>query len=695
MKRFLLVFVFTVTVFFANAQIYWDGGGGNGQWNTAANWVGDVLPLSTDDVVLDNSNVSGTYTVTLPTGSTNITVLTLTITPSSGNNITLILPSGNTANPGLTINGSSGDVLILNNGAILQNSSGASSGNGVAIAGTFRINNGGHYIHNTRRGNAGIVSQLSTASGTELGLFEFDVPSGGSYSPSMSNRTYGSLLLSSAASSGSITYTASGSNPCNINGNFEIASGVTFSTGFGATGVFTVFQNFTQQASSTFNMQNTTNSNLIIFKGDVNSSGTITKSGAGNPTIQLAGSANQSVSITDLQNTVIFEINNNAGASLTSPLLLPESLILTNGKITTTSTNLLTLPDTATYSGGSASSFIDGPIKKFGSGDFIFPVGKGGIYAPIGISGGSGGVSTDAFTAEYLRLDPRPIFGINYATGIDHVSWVEYWQLDRNAGTASKVVSLDVHATSFCWEPTNTFISRFDGSQWTNEPSTGSGFVSCSGGASQCGTLTTNSAISNFSPFTLATDRPYNDNPLPIFLKSFDVVKLNNTNSKINWELTECCSRDAKFEIQKSGDSRSFVNFATVNGSETNRFYAHNDSRLGTGITYYRLKMTDVDGAVSYSKIVAVVNQADGFVITSLSPNPASSVTKLSISSAKMLPVSFAIYNTNGAIVKRWSSVIAEGNAVVDVDIARLPAGVYTIMAVSGTSKAATRLVKQ
>jgi hypothetical protein len=51
-------------------------------------------------------------------------------------------------------------------------------------------------------------------------------------------------------------------------------------------------------------------------------------------------------------------------------------------------------------------------------------------------------------------------------------------------------------------------------------------------------------------------------------------------------------------------------------------------ARLGAGITYYLLKMTDVDGSVSYSKVVAVVNQADGFVITSLSPNPATSVAK-------------------------------------------------------------------
>ena len=100
-------------------------------------------------------------------------------------------------------------------------------------------------------------------------------------------------------------------------------------------------------------------------------------------------------------------------------------------------------------------------------------------------------------------------------------------------------------------------------------------------------------------------------------------------------------------------------------------------------------------GATKFSNVVALIHETKDILITSISPNPATSLAKLQISTGKMLPVSFVIYNTNGAIVKRWSSVIAEGNAVVDVEVARLPAGVYTIMAVSGTSKASIRLVKQ
>ncbi len=82
-------------------------------------------------------------------------------------------------------------------------------------------------------------------------------------------------------------------------------------------------------------------------------------------------------------------MNNPAGATLLHHLTLPDSLALTNGILTTKADSLLTMVDDAKYSGGSINSFINGPMKKIGNDDFIFPVGTstgaGGIYAPIGI----------------------------------------------------------------------------------------------------------------------------------------------------------------------------------------------------------------------------------------------------------------------------------------------------------------------
>ena len=204
MKRYLLVLSLFVFSFNAKSQITWDGGGGDGLWSTADNWAGNVVPGAGDNVLLDNSTVPGSYTVNLPTGAVTVSVNSLTITPSGVNNITLVLPSGNTANPGFSVTGA-GDALVLNNGAILRNSSGAAMGSGISITNTFRINNGGHYLHNTGRANGVIVSQLSTAVGTELGVFEYDVPLA-SYFPSISNTNYGSLVLSSIANGGTVSY---------------------------------------------------------------------------------------------------------------------------------------------------------------------------------------------------------------------------------------------------------------------------------------------------------------------------------------------------------------------------------------------------------------------------------------------------------------------------------------------------------
>src|SRR6202008_695791 len=86
--------------FVPNVPMLWVGvaGGGDGtSWANAANWVGGAVPGATDDVRLDNSSVTGDYTVTLPAVSGTRTVASLVIAPSAGRTITLTLPSGNTA----------------------------------------------------------------------------------------------------------------------------------------------------------------------------------------------------------------------------------------------------------------------------------------------------------------------------------------------------------------------------------------------------------------------------------------------------------------------------------------------------------------------------------------------------------------------------------------------------------------------
>src|SRR6476661_1147155 len=202
-----LSFIILILISFsAFAQKKWDGEAGNNQWNNAVNWTNNTLPVTTDNVVLDNSFVAGSYNVSLP--STAVTVKSITITPAASKTIELTLPATNTSLPGLTISGP-GYGLIINSGGTFRNSSGSTSGTSVKVTDSIRINNDGRYVHNSASGHTTNVQTLATIAGTEGGIFELDIPTASS-TISLSGRTFGKLILRSLAAGGICNYTAAG-----------------------------------------------------------------------------------------------------------------------------------------------------------------------------------------------------------------------------------------------------------------------------------------------------------------------------------------------------------------------------------------------------------------------------------------------------------------------------------------------------
>lgn len=212
------------------------------------------------------------------------------------------------------------------------------------------------------------------------------------------------------------------------------------------------------------------------------------------------------------------------------------------------------------------------------------------------------------------------------------------------------------------------------------------------------GTITSVSTISSFSPngFTLATDLPFASNPLPIKLVTFDASKLTNTKSSINWELAACCSAAARFEIQRAGTDKSFVTIGTVGGSETNKLYNYIDNGLKNGINYYRLKMIDEDGKITYSRTVAIMNGVNGLMLTSLIPTMVTNSTTLTIASSKQQKLDLIITDIQGRVVQKQNHTIAAGNTNIQVSTDRFAAGVYQIVAVTAEGKTnLIRFIKQ
>src|SRR5688500_4178333 len=190
------------------AQLKWDGEGNDGQWINPLNWNTNTLPATGDEVVLDNSMVSGNYLVKLPSGAVSVIIKKLIIDPSETDSISLLLSKENIGVPGLQIIGP-GYGLTLNDRSVFINASGATSGLPVVISDSIRINNGGKYIHRTARSHAANISVLASVPGTESGIFEFDIPDA-SGTISLSDRVFGTLVLSAATANRTVSYTAAG-----------------------------------------------------------------------------------------------------------------------------------------------------------------------------------------------------------------------------------------------------------------------------------------------------------------------------------------------------------------------------------------------------------------------------------------------------------------------------------------------------
>ena len=59
-SAFLLVILFFPLILTTSpfaATVTWDGGGTDSKWSTIANWSGDALPATSDDVVFDATSV--------------------------------------------------------------------------------------------------------------------------------------------------------------------------------------------------------------------------------------------------------------------------------------------------------------------------------------------------------------------------------------------------------------------------------------------------------------------------------------------------------------------------------------------------------------------------------------------------------------------------------------------------------------
>lgn len=491
-------------------------------------------------------------------------------------------------------------------------------------------------------------------------------------------------------------------------GNFTVNSGGVLDAGTnqivsstGATaGTFNVFTLSSGAGIVTANVNGVQNANI----GTVSTSlATRTFSSAANYTydgtaIQNSGTFTTSPTANQVNNLTLNNTTGNTttGVTLQQAFAVAGTLTLTSGHITSSSTNLLTMNAGsnvagANYgtriSGGSDNSFVNGPIRKIGNTDFLFPVGKvnaGHHFAGISAPANPG----DTYTTEYIRGSAR-LLGTVSAAGLSHVSNCEYWDISTTAASPNVNVTLSWTGTSNCnaavyVNDLATLVVAHFGTTWDSYGNNGGNT-----GNASAGSVTWNN-VTTFSPFALgSTDKE--TNPLPV---KFVNVKAyaSGDNNKIEWaNLTE--SAIDKYEVERSVNGISFTPMTAVaarSNANAREDYTVVDNNV-SGANWYRINAKGLDGSSVYSAVVRVsrTDKDDSKLV--LYPNPV--VTKqmtIQLYSAGSENYTVSVFNNTGQVVYTTNWIHAGGSASRSIEIpATLSAGYYHIQ-VKGKGKTLT-----
>lgn len=699
-----------VMVSYAQTTYHWQPVTTN--WQTAGNWIPVRTTAATDDILVFDNGLTNMVT-NIPSqiigqlkidGNTSITLQAaavatllsinggagddLTITTASAlnisgdnNDLTIAVATGATAlitgsmelyastvNTPHKLLAADANSIIFNNPAIFTQGF-RCNGNvfgSTGTANTIIFNSGTTFIQNG--GTIANANPFALAAPASKVIFN----TGSLYRhqqngvPSMTGRTYADFELNYAAANIPVV----GGTVTNID-NLTITAG---QLNLNLPGGVNVKGNITVAAAA-----------VLVFDAAVTA------------TVTFNGTINQSVTnngTLTFGNNEAVRFNNPAGITLNSNTSFNNLVTFTSG-IVTNNTAILTLSATAVVAGVSNASFVNGKVTKIGNTAFVFPVGKIPVgYVPIAIAAQP--FAGNSYTAEYKR-PPAVFYPVGATTiGLDHVSNADHWILDF-AGTPTPI-DLTLYWTNesssggsptYITDLPSLAVAHSNGTVWDSY-----GGVSLATGTVSAGSITW-PAVNAFGPFSLGSINF--SNPLPVNINYFNGIK-QNRHHLLNWKLNCNNNDNVTMMVERSADRQNFTTIASITATafSCEQPFDYTDKLPLTGMNYYRLKLVDANGTISFSSIIALLNKATGFEIVNIVPSVVNNNAVLHITAAQKTTMDIVITDIAGRQVKRIACKLVAGSNRLSLNLDNLSAGIYQVTGYGDyTVSGSIRFIKQ
>jgi hypothetical protein len=680
--------------------------GGTGDWNDAATWQDEngntrTTPPSlaqNSDVIIRNGR---TVTISTPAEARSLTmdndggagelIINSTLDFSSAPGVQWL--SANTDFTAGTVEYQTGNIygdtyvnLRINGATGTQNSNDATPVSTITVTGNL-----------TKLGSTAFTSASSNP-----------ITVSGNYTNTAGDATYnGGLTVAGNATitAGNVggTVTVSGGTLTMNGGSFNVSGG-TLTLNNGSSNTISG-----SDASPIFN-------NLVfnIGTGSVTMSGSVTSvqvrgdftlTGSGNVTngeIIMNGSNPQAVLGLGSGTIQNFRIDNSssAGVTLNRALSARGTLTLTNGRLNTSATNIMSCTGT---SGGGPTAYVNGPLQigqvstATASYPKNYPVGDGSVYRPFQITTGPNANAVQRvqlINSSPLNAEATP------GGGLSAISAFRYWELTDGTGTAAGTQAGDQVVLGYVLDPVDDGINNL--SPYPLRVAARSaplaGPFSPYGGTDIASFLGVRGVQSNTSLttvlrfYTLGSVNA-SDAPLPVELISFTGVS-SRAGVVLSWE-TASERESAGFVINRrivgigSGEWQVIDDYTrnpnlraknSLNGAK----YTYTDaSDLPAGtVLEYRLDEVSFSGAIERLREVRVETRfstvVTDFALEQNYPNPFNPTTSIPYQLKERAKVTLDIYNTLGQKVATVVDAVQErGNYAVNFNAASLASGMY------------------
>ncbi|MFZ4058125.1 MAG: T9SS type A sorting domain-containing protein, partial [Ferruginibacter sp.] len=186
--------------------------------------------------------------------------------------------------------------------------------------------------------------------------------------------------------------------------------------------------------------------------------------------------------------------------------------------------------------------------------------------------------------------------------------------------------------------------------------------------------------------------------PIPVKVEYIRGAKQGNSNL-INYKVSVTYTPSVTLVIERSGNGRNFsaVNTLQADAARCQSPFDFMDRNPLSGKNYYRLKMIDADGTISYSMTIVLINNDRGFELVNLLPNLIDKGTAvLNVSSAVKTRMNVVVTDMAGRMVSTSAFDLIAGSNQFNMNFSKLASGTYQITGITTNGdKQTIRFVKR